>query len=215
MMLISVNLGEKRLLQRKEHVETTGIFKFPTDKSVKVTKLGLEGDVIVSKKHHGGPDQAIYVYGGADYAWWAKELGKEILPGTFGENLTISDLESAQFNVGDILHIGDVTLQVSAPRIPCGTFAARMDDPQWVKRFRYAERPGLYCRVLKEGVLQSGDAVSVERFTGETVSILEMYSDYYDNAKSEETLLRYLNAPIAIRARKSFEEQLQRLIVQS
>ena len=215
MIVVSVNLGEKRILQRKERVETTAIFKFPTDKSVKVTKLGLEGDVIVSKKHHSGPDQAIYVYGLADYAWWATELGREILPGTFGENLTISELESAQFKVGDYIHIGDVTLQVSAPRIPCGTFAARMDDPQWVKRFRYAERPGLYCRVLKEGFVQAGNTVSVERFTGETVSILDMYRDYYNSAKSEETLLRYLNAPIAIRARKSFEEQLQRLGEQS
>ena len=215
MILMSVNIGEKRILQRKDHVETTGIFKFPTDKSVRVTKPGLEGDVIVSKKHHGGPDQAIYVYGAADYAWWAKELGKEILPGAFGENLTIGELESAQFNVGDMLHIGDVILQVSAPRIPCGTFAARMDDSQWVKRFRDAERPGLYCRVLKDGFAQAGDAVSVERFTGETVSILEMYRDYYDSAKSKETLHRYLNAPIATRARKSLEEDLQKLIAQS
>ena len=155
MILMSVNLGEKRILQRREHVETTGIFKLSTDKPVKVTKLGVEGDVIVSKKHHGGPDQAALVYGTADYAWWAKELGKEMLPGTFGENLTISDLESARFNVGDMLHIAGVTLQVSAPRIPCKTFAARMDDPQWVKKFRYAERPGLYCRVLKEGFVRA------------------------------------------------------------
>ena len=215
MIVVSVNLGEKRILHRKERVEITGIFKFPTNESVKVTKLGLEGDVIVSKKHHGGPDQAIYVYGLADYAWWAKELGREILSGTFGENLTISELESAKFKVGDYIHIGDVTLQVSAPRIPCGTFAARMDDPQWVKRFRYAERPGLYCRVLKEGFVQAGNTVSIERFTGETVSILDMFRDYYYKNKSEETLLRYLNAPIAIRDRSSFEEQLQRLSVES
>jgi len=171
--------------------------------------------VVYDKKHHGGPDQAIYVYGAADYAWWAKGLGKEILPGTFGDNLTVSDLESARFNVGDMLQIGDVTLQVSAPRIPCKTFAARMDDPQWVKKFRHAERPGLYCRVLKEGLVQAGDTVSVERFTGETVSILNMFRDYYYKNKSEETLLRYLNAPIAIRDRNSFEEQLQRLSVES
>ena len=215
MIVVSVNLGEKRILQRKERVETTGIFKSPTANSVKVTKLGLEGDVIVSKKHHGGPDQAIYVYGLADYEWWSGELGKEISPGTFGENLTISELESVQFKVGDYIRVGDVTLQVSAPRIPCGTFAARMEDPQWVKRFRYAERPGLYCRVLKEGFVQAGNTVSVERFTGETVSILDMFRDYYYKNKSEETLLRYLNAPIAIRDRNSFEEQLQRLSVES
>lgn len=211
MNLISVNIGHERTLRQKGHVEQTGIFKFPTDQSVKVTKLGLEGDVIISKKHHGGPDQALYVYGGADYTWWSGELKKEISPGTFGENLTISELESAQFNVGDYLHIDDVTLQITAPRIPCGTFAARMDDPQWVKRFRDAERPGLYCRVIKEGFIKAGDPVSVERYAGETISILEMFRDYYDRNKSEETIQRHLNAPIAIRARRDIEKERMRL----
>jgi len=211
MILISVNIGEERTIRRKGHVESTGIFKLPTKDPVKVTKLGLEGDVIVSKKHHGGPDQAIYVYGGADYEWWSGELGKEIAPGTFGENLTIGELESADFNVGDYIDVGDVTLQVTAPRIPCGTFAARMEDPQWVKRFRSAERPGLYCRVLKEGFITAGDAVLVERYSGETISIVEMFRDYYDGNKSEETLHRHLNAPIAIRARRDIEKELMRL----
>lgn len=215
MRLSSVNLGQERTLQRKDRVEQTGIFKFPTAEPVKLTKLGLEGDVIISKKHHGGPDQAVYVYGGADFKWWSEELGKEILPGTFGENLTISDLESTQFSIGDYIHIGEVTLQVTAPRIPCATFAARMEDPQWVKRFRYAERPGLYCRVIKEGFVQAGDTVSIEKYTGEAISALEMYRDYYDRNKSEETLRRHLNAPIAIRARRALESELEDLLAQA
>ena len=214
MKLSSINLGRERTLRRKDRVEQTGIFKFPTDYPVKVTKLGLEGDVIISKKHHGGPDQAVYVYGGGDFKWWSEELGKEIPPGTFGDNLTISDLESTQFNIGDFVYIGEVTLQVTAPRIPCATFAARMEDPQWVKRFRYAERPGLYCRVIREGFVKAGDPVSIEKFTGETISVLEMYRDYYDRNKSEETLRRHLNAPIAIRARRALESELENLLSQ-
>lgn len=211
MQLISVNLGHERMLQRKGRVEKTGIFKLPTDGPIKVTKLGLEDDVIVSKKHHGGPDQAVYVYGMLDYEWWSREMGREMPPGMFGENLTISDLESARFDIGDTLSTGDATLQVTAPRIPCSTFAARMDDPLWVKRFRQAERPGLYCRVLKEGFVKTGDNVSVEKYRGETISVLEMYRDYYEKDKSRETLLRHLNAPIAIRARKDIEKDLQKL----
>ncbi|MGZ9166687.1 MAG: MOSC domain-containing protein [Anaerolineales bacterium] len=211
MNLISVNLGQERTLQRKGRVEQTGIFKFPTDEAVRVTTLGLEGDVIVSRKDHGGPDQAVYIYGKADYEWWSKELGMEIAAGTFGENLTISELESARFNIGDYLHIGEVVLQVSAPRIPCGTFASRMDDSQWVKRFRHAERPGLYCRVTREGFVKAGDAVSIENYTGETISILQMFRDYYDNHKSEQTLRRQLNAPIALRARRDLEKELREL----
>jgi len=212
MKLISINIGEERTLHRKDRDEQTGIFKIPTDQPVRVNKLGLTGDVIISAKHHGGPDQAAYIYGSADFAWWSKELGKEIEPGTFGDNLTISDLESATFNVGDSLHIGEVILQVTAPRIPCSTFATRMDDPQWVKKFRHAERPGLYVRVLKEGTTQAGDSVLVEKYAHETVSILQMYRDHYTCDYTEESLRLYLNSPIAIRNRVALERQLQELL---
>lgn len=212
MKLISINLGEERILERRGRVEKTGIFKLPTAGAVKVTRLGLEGDVVVSKRHHGGPDQAVYVYGGADYEWWSGELGREIAPGTFGENLTIGALDSASFNVGDVLHINEVTLQVTAPRIPCGTFAARMGDPHWVKKFRHAERPGLYCRVVQEGTLRTSEPVVVERYDDETISILEMYREYYNSRKSEETLRRHLAAPIAIRARRDIEKELRELL---
>lgn len=210
MNVLSVNLGQERLLQRSGRVEVTGIFKIPTQETVKVTKLGLEGDVIVSKKHHGGPDQAVYVYGAGDYEWWSKELGMDIAPGTFGENLTISELESAAFYIGDHLQLDGVTLQVTAPRIPCRTFATRMNDSQWVKTFRHAERPGLYCRVIQEGFVRAGDAVSVEKYTDETVSVLEMFREFYNKDKSEETLRHHFRAPIAIRARRDLEKELQK-----
>jgi MOSC domain-containing protein YiiM len=215
MNLISVNLGKERLLERRGRSETTGIFKLPTAEGVRVTKLGLEGDAILSKKHHGGPDQAVYVYGGADYEWWSRELGREIAPGTFGENLTIGALESAHFNVGDYLYIKEVTLQITAPRIPCNTFAARMNDPQWVRKFRQAERPGLYCRVVREGTVRAGEPVAVERYAGATISILEMYREYYNRDKDEETLRRHLAAPIAIRARRDLEKELRELVART
>ena len=212
MKLISINVGKERTQQRKDYVETTGIYKMPVNGPVEIKPFGIEGDAICDTKNHGGPDQAIYVYGDADYAWWSNELGKELVPGTFGDNLTISELESAQFNVGDYLHIGEITLQVTSPRIPCGTFATRMDDPQWVKKFRAAERPGLYCRVIKQGIVRSGDDVSIEKFNGETISIVQMYRDYYEKNKSEETLRKHLNAPIDIRSRRDLEEELQKLL---
>ncbi len=66
-------------------------------------ELGLEGDFIANQKHHGGPDQAVYIYGQADYDFWAEALGQPVEPGLFGENLTISGLESGNFNIGDYL----------------------------------------------------------------------------------------------------------------
>ena len=139
MQIISINLGIEKEIQMGDRMDRTGIYKLPVQNAVRVTELGLEGDFIESKKHPVGPDPAIYFYGSADYAFWEKELGVEIQPGTFGENLTISELESGSFNIGDILTFGDVILEVTMPRIPCGTFAARMGDPAWVKKLRQAE----------------------------------------------------------------------------
>ena len=212
MKLISINIGKEQQQQRKDYVETTGIYKLPVDGPVEIKSLGIEGDAIVDKKNHGGPDQALYIYGGADYQYWEQEIGRELAPGTFGDNLTISELESASFDVGDYIHVGEVTLQVTSPRIPCSTFATRMGDPQWVKKFRHAERPGLYVRVIKEGMIKAGAPVTVEKYSGETVSIVQMYRDHYDKKYSEEELRRYLNSPIDVRSREYLEGELQKLL---
>lgn len=211
MKLTSINIGQEQTLARPNKTEQTGIFKQPLAGPIQITCDGLPGDFIGDKKHHGGPDQALYIYGGADYEWWTAELGRELSPGTFGDNLTIEGLSSADFAIGDILQIGEVTLQVTSPRIPCGTLAGRMGDPQFVKRFRAAERPGLYCRVLREGQAQAGDPVSLELYNGERISVQESMRDYYEPKLSEAAIRRYLDAPIAIRMRDEKLEQLEKL----
>jgi len=209
MQLISVNLGEERIFDN--NTGKTGIYKFPAAGPVQITELGLVGDAVSDTKHHGGPDQAVYVYGAGDYAWWAKELGRDLPPGMFGENLTISELESAEFLAGDCLQVGAVSLQVTAPRIPCGTFAARMEDPMFVKRFRQAGRPGLYCRVLQTGSVQAGDPVSLQKWAGPEISIREMFNTWYESKPDKEILLRHLAAPIGIRDRAEMEERLAKV----
>ena len=210
MEIISINIGQKQTLQNGSHLETTGIFKVPTSEPVQVNLLGLQDDFIFSSKHHGGPDQAVYVYGGIDYSWWAEELGRELVPGTFGENLTISEMESASFSIGDRMQIGSVILEVTSPRIPCSTLAARMADMLFVKRFRQAERPGIYCRIIQTGVLQIGENVTISKYQDESLSILEVFRAYYEKDKSEALIQRHLKAPIAIRNRMEMEQELVR-----
>jgi MOSC domain-containing protein YiiM len=202
MELMSVNIGRAEPIEKGKKSGVTGIFKRPLQASGTIGPEGLAGDVICDKQNHGGPDQAVYLYGTGDYAWWSAELGRELEPGTFGENLTIGGLESTQFNIGDRLHVGDVILEVTAPRIPCATLAARMGDPAFGKRYRAAERPGLYCRVIRAGNVQVGDPLTVGRYAGETVSALEMFRDFYLPALDEATIRRYLAAPVAIRDRE-------------
>ena len=52
-------------------------------------------------------------------------------------------------------------LRVSAPRVPCATFAKRMGEKAWVKRFAARGRGGTYLSVVSPGVIRPGDPISV------------------------------------------------------
>ena len=211
MQLSSVNIGHKRTQPKGPELEITGIYKEPVEGRVTVTTLGLVEDFIADARNHGGPDQAVYLYGSADYDWWAGQLGRALDPGTFGENLTVTGLESARLSIGDRLQIGETVLEVSAGRIPCSTLSRRMRDVKFAATFRDAERPGVYCRVINPGTAGTGDEVRVLPFAGESVTVLEMFRDHYRREKNEGDLIRILQAPISIRARHALQAQLDEL----
>ena len=148
--------------------DRTAIDKRPVEGRVAVTvpgdaEVGLSGDQIYDRRHHGGPDQAIYAYAAEDRAWWAAELGRDIAPGAFGENLTTEGLDVTGAVIGERWQIGDdgVLLEVTAPRIPCRTFQGWMGEPQWVKRFTAHGAPGAYLRIIAPGTVGAGDRIDV------------------------------------------------------
>lgn len=210
MHVISINVGSARRVGNS----ISGIYKNPVDGPVFVSRLGVDSDVIGDSRSHGGPDQALYVYGGDDYRYWNQELGRELRPGTFGDNLVISDLSCIDVKIGDRFQIDHVQLEATGPRIPCDTLGRRMDDRKFPISFRLAARPGFYCRVLNEGDMQAG--TSVKRCqnadtTDQTVSIVEMFHLYYEAAPTISQLERLLAAPIAERYRERFESKLKNI----
>ncbi len=202
----AVNVGERRVLAGS--AETTGIVKTPRTGPVWIDAGGLLGDVIVNRRHHGGPDQAVYLYLKSDYDWWAGELGHALEPGTFGENLTVSGLRGDDLAIGDRLAIGDVVLELTWHRTPCATFGRRMGDPRWVKQFARALRPGAYARVIAPGPVEAGMAIAHTPFAGERVGVAEMMS--FDGARDipQAFLRRALATPLRARAREKFEAML-------
>jgi MOSC domain-containing protein YiiM len=211
MKVISVNIGVATPVQIGERQVQSGIRKQAVTGRVVVGTLGLDGDQILNRKHHGGPDQAVYIYTDQDYDHWAQELGEALAPGTFGENLTLSGFESAGVRVGERLQIGPVQLEVTSPRIPCSTLAAVMGDPGFVKRFRQARRPGLYLRVITGGEVGVGDPV--QRLAGppDAPTIAEFFELSYRRAPSRADLERLLAAPIDSRSRAGYSERLAQL----
>ncbi len=210
MHIVSVNVGRPRRLEGRSFTGTTGIFKEPRPQRVRVMALGLHNDAVMDETHHGGPDQAVYLYRQEDYDWWSDALSRPLAPGTFGDNLTVAGLPDPDLAVGTRLVLPEVLLEVTAPRIPCATLAQRMEDPGFARAFVRAERPGIYCRVLQTGTVGPGDAFTLNAEQASDVSILEIFRAASRKPGREE-LARFLAAPIDERTRRACEEQLARL----
>jgi MOSC domain-containing protein YiiM len=140
----------------------TAIDKRPTDAPVRVRDLGLHGDVQVNRRNHGGVDQAVYAYAQEDADWFAGELGRDVPPGLFGENLRTAGVDVSGAVIGEHWRVGEkVLLEVTAPRTPCGTFERRMGIPGWQDRFAEHGAPGAYFRVIRAGDVAAGDPIEV------------------------------------------------------
>lgn len=201
--LRAINVGSPTVLTGS--ATPTGIIKTPRTGPVLIDTLGVLGDAVLDRKHHGGPDQAVYVYLQSDYDWWNKELGEELAPGTFGENLTLDGIAGDTLAIGDRLQIGDVLLEVTYHRTPCNTLARRMGSPAFVKRFAKALRPGAYMRVLTPGTVEAGMDVRYTRFAGETVTVAELMS--FDGVRElpKPLIQRVLSTPVRDRTRTKYE----------
>ena len=139
----------------------SGIDKHPVTGRVAVHPLGLDGDVQVNKKHHGGEGQAVYAYAQEDADWWSAELGRELPPGRFGENLRTTGLDLRNAVIGERWQVGTAVFQVTAWRTPCANFARFWGVPDLVKRFAAHGATGAYLRVLETGEVGAGDEAHV------------------------------------------------------
>ncbi len=147
----------------------SGIVKRPTMGPVAVRPLGLAGDAQADLSVHGGLEKAVYGYAFSHYPAWAADFpehAEKLLPGAFGENLTIEGADERDLCVGDLHAIGTARLQVCQPRQPCFKLALKFDDPRLPPTMVMNGRAGWYYRVLEPGVLAAGDPVRlVERPT--------------------------------------------------
>ena len=177
-ILHSVNTG-RLTATRAKRLGLTGIDKRPVDHPVEVADpgpkgvggSGLAGDAVADRRHHGGSEQAVYAYALEDLAFWAADLGRELPPGMFGENLTTSGMDVTGALLGERWRVGTALLRVTSPRIPCGSFAHRMGERRWEKRFTAAARPGAYFAVAEPGTLRAGDEVVLEHRPDHDVTI--------------------------------------------
>ncbi|WP_347975998.1 MOSC domain-containing protein [Microbacterium sp. ProA8] len=171
----------RRLHPDRGSVGVTAIDKAPVDGPVRVGPYGVYADVQADRKHHGGVDKALYAYAAEDAAYWESELGRELPPGWFGENLRVEGLDVNGALIGERWRIGDrVEVEVTMPRTPCQTFARWVGGDAargWVKRFSSERRLGPYLRVVQGGRVQAGDEIVVLHRPEGAPGLLDVYRD--------------------------------------
>lgn len=182
--VLSVNLARLRPNPNKRDVGMTGIEKIPTSESVLVRApgsdseqlgSGLVGDVICDRRNHGGDTQAVYAYAREDLDHWESVLGRTLPGGVFGENLTTTGLDVSGAVIGERWRIGALELQVSVPRIPCGTFRGWIAERGWLRTFTRAAMPGTYLSVVRPGQVRAGDPIAVVHRPEHGVTVSQVF----------------------------------------
>ena len=160
-------------------IGVTAIDKRPVAGPVKVRDLGLFADLQADRKHHGGENKALYAYAQEDADYWQSQLGRDLPPGWFGENLRVAGVDVTNSRVGERWRIGEtVEVEVTMPRSPCATFARWVggaDARGWVKRFANEGRLGAYLRVIQIGSISPGDPLELLFVPTDAQTILEMF----------------------------------------
>jgi MOSC domain-containing protein YiiM len=149
MKIVSTNIGDKKETLWKNKKVTTGIYKYPVNKSIFLDIEEVKGDEISDRKYHGGIDQAVYAYSLKHYDYW-----KSLYPnlnwnlGMFGENLTIDDIEETQIHVGDTFAVGE--------------------------QFWNTTMCGVYFKVIKTGNVKAGDQFKQLKSVPENPTIADL-----------------------------------------
>lgn len=142
----------------------SGFVKHRVEGPVQVTRFGLAGDEQADLTVHGGLEKAVYGYPAAHLEAWAAdypEHAKLFVAGGVGENLTIAGWTETDVCVGDVHAIGTARLQVCQPRQPCAKFTIRFADNRLAKAMTRNGRAGWYYRVIEEGSIDPGDAITL------------------------------------------------------
>ena len=196
MKVISVNVGLPREITVGGKSVRTSIWKYPVQGRVRVSTLNLDGDQQSDLSVHGGVDKAVYLYPGEHYSYWRTQLPDVDLPlGAFAENFTTEGILEDEIRIGDRIRVGSAEFMVTQPRMPCYKLGIRFDRRDMVKRFLESKRTGFYLAVLREGEVESGDAIEFTEKQESGVTITDIVSLYSTDSQNQELLRRATELP--------------------
>ena len=139
-----------------------GVPKYPVNQIV-IRTNGVEGDKQNDLKYHGGPTRAVCLFSFERIEQLRSE-GHPIGIGSTGENITTKGIDWSTLEIGMKIGIGDVVLELTNTAPPCKTIIESFNDGRF-SRILEKNHPGWsrwYASVIKEGIVNSNDLVSLE-----------------------------------------------------
>jgi len=189
MKIISTNIAKPQFVTINGDQQRTGIYKKPTNQAIYLDKEEVQGDEISNRQVHGGEFKSCYLFSADHYPYW-----KNLYPhlnwdyGMLGENLTVEGLDETQLYVGDIYKVGSTLIQITQPREPCTTFAAKMGTADIMHQFIEHGRPGTYVRLLEPGHVNVGDTIELVEKATNSISIADFFKLLFEQEKNQEHL---------------------------
>jgi|TARA_B100001059_G_scaffold25522_1_gene20496 MOSC domain-containing protein YiiM len=214
MKILSINVSLPKKIVFKNKSLTTSIFKEPTNRVIKLKKIGLDGDKQADLKSHGGPNKALYLYSYQHYKYWGDILKKDFSNnyGLIGENITVDELDEEKYFIGDEIGISNVVIKITQPRIPCYKLGIKMNDKNFVREFISYGHLGLYAKVLKTGEIKNGDALKLLHREENTMTVYNISRLLFDKDVNIEELRRAVKINcLSEEIKTRFNERLAKL----
>ncbi|AQA02191.1 sulfurase [Mycobacterium sp. MS1601] len=194
--LVSVNVGLPADVDWNGRTVHTAVYKYPVAGPQTVRRLNIDGDGQGDLGGHGGEQRAVLVYQLESYDYWSAVLQRDDLrPGHFAENFTVDGLADHEVCIGDRFRVGGVVLEVTQPRVTCYRVGLRLGEPRMPAMLVSHRRPGFYCRVIEEGLVQAGDTITKISAGPEHISVADMDALLYLPGHARDDLERALRIP--------------------
>jgi MOSC domain-containing protein YiiM len=214
--IISLNiLGKPETLVADHQSVKTAFRKNPIkSESIQLGMTSFEGDMVQDKKHHGGNDKAICCYNSDHFIKWKNELGFDLAPAAFGENLTLKGESALENNVfiGDRYQLGETVVEVSEPRGPCYVIGIRYNYKQFPVHLQQTGFTGYYLRTIKPGLVKKTDQLIHISSHPEKISVMDVNHVRYHDPKNKEWIERLVNLKeLSTDWHEMFEKKLGKL----
>ncbi|TAI46611.1 MOSC domain-containing protein [Flagellimonas allohymeniacidonis] len=189
MKVISTNVARPKSFLWNGETHTTGIYKTPVNKPIKLEKESVVDDVIADRKVHGGIFKACYLFSADHYPYWKKKYPNLDWDwGMFGENLTVKGLNESELRIGNIYRLGTALVQITQPREPCYKLGVKFGTQEILRQFIEHGHPGTYVRILEVGEVSVGDTLELVEESSTSLTTKGFYELLFARKKDPKLL---------------------------